>query len=142
MAERTVQQKEKPAAVPATVEAPVKMLPAHGIKLKKRVTIPTLKFPDESEIVFIAGSPIRQGKEIKEGRGGKPKMAPAMVMEIGSPTGEVMMLVCGTILQNELESAYPNHSYVGKWFYVKKHAKAPGKDYNTYTIQEIENPTK
>lgn len=113
-----------------------------GLTPVRNVTVPTLKFPDGSRIAVKIISKIEKGKEMKEGRGGKPKMEPADVAQVMRlSTGEVVQLIFGTVLKSEIEDAYPEHSYVGKCFVIEKHAKAVGKTYATYSVTEVADPT-
>lgn len=122
--------------------APIDTAPS-SYKVKKKVTIPTLKFPPGSRICFKITTPIKEGRALKESRAGNPtnKMGPAQVMEIMSPEGELRQLVVATVFRSELDDNYPDEGYVGKWFVVKKLPIAEGKRYSTFEIDEIEDPT-
>lgn len=113
-----------------------------AIKVKKLITVPVLRFPSGSELCIRFGTPIKIGKELAEGKGGKPKMAPAEVATVQAMDGSIRQLVCGTVLAGNLRMEYPDDSYVGLWFYIKKFApdEARGKDYSTYEIMEIFDP--
>lgn len=56
-------------------------------------------------------------------------------------TGEVMTVVCGTALaQNLRDYKGGNLQYVGLCFEVTKHPAAPGKKWKPWSIFEIEKP--
>lgn len=121
------------------------------VKIIKKVTIPTLTFPDGATLICRFETVIREGRELVQGRRGPPKMKPADVAVIYHPKAGARQLVTGTVLKNELEAAYPNGGFVGKWFLISKFAPKAEKveefrksgmtAYSTYSIDEIENPT-
>jgi hypothetical protein len=51
-------------------------------------------------------------------------------------TGEVLRLVAHQVLESTLDDAYPDKSYVGRIFEIKK-SKREGKRYFSFDIQEI-----
>ena len=56
---------------------------------------------------------------------------------IRAPNGEVRLISWGVVLKNEMETAYPDDSYVGKWFQMTL-IKKPRVDYNSWAITEVE----
>ncbi len=44
------------------------------------------------------------------------------------------------MLKSVLSEEYPEAGYVGKCFAITKQAKQPGRDYNKFKIEEIEDP--
>ncbi len=126
----------------ATALAPIDNVP-EGFRVKKKVTVPTLKFPAGSRICIKILSPIREGRALTESRTGNPtnKMGPAQVMQVCNADGEVAQLVVAKVLQSELQENYPNDDYVDRWFVIRKVAAVGDKRYSTFEIDEIEDPT-
>lgn len=111
-----------------------------GMRPNRLVTVPVLNFPVGTEICCQIGEAIHLGKAIPDPETGRLKQLPVAVVR--SVSGGARILVFGEVLQNELEDGYPDCSYVGRWFYLKKHAPnaAKAKKYNTYEIIEIDDP--
>jgi 5-methylcytosine-specific restriction endonuclease McrA len=53
-------------------------------------------------------------------------------------THESQRVIADTVLGNALRSAYPNGSYVGKYFQIKKYKPQVGKRYATFGVDEVE----
>lgn len=53
-------------------------------------------------------------------------------------TYEIQRVIVDTVLGNELRREYPDGSYVGKCFQIKKHQPQVGKRYATFGIDEVE----
>lgn len=111
-----------------------------GMSPQRLVTVPVLNFPVGTEICCQIGEAIHLGKAIPDEVTGRLKQLPVAVVR--SVSGGARILVFGEVLQNELEEGYPDCSYVGRWFYIRKHAPnaAKAKKYNTYEIIEIADP--
>ncbi len=107
----------------------------------RQVTLPVLKFADGKRIFFKAISKIELGTELTQGTRGRPKMEPAEIMKVQGPQGALRVLICGKVLASELRDNYPNDSYVGRWFAAQKFAPIGEKQYATYHIIEIADPT-
>lgn len=106
----------------------------------KAVTRNTLKLVVDQPAYVRITSLIEEGKEIK-GTDKEAKMQPARVCEIiNLVDGTEMQLVCGAIVESNLNEAYEDDAYVGKCFEIVKRPKASGKRYFPYDITEIEDP--
>ncbi len=113
------------------------------IKVARQVTVPVLQWPNDTAIIFSPLDAIKDGKELKNTRGGKANFGPARLMTIRGQKKDVLrVLIVGTVLEGELTENYPNDSYVGKWFTANKIAPNEAKEqrYATYQIMEIEKP--
>jgi hypothetical protein len=111
-----------------------------GFKISKRVTLPLFKIAPNTEYYFQIESAMFIGKEVKEGRGGSEakKKEPATLMRvINLETGELGQIICGAVLRGIFDDEYPEEKYVGKLFAIEMH-KIVGKDYNGYSVTEIE----
>lgn len=107
----------------------------------RQVTIPVFKWQPGQSVYGQITQAIKQGRELRAAASG-PKMAPAHVTVIRGVRGQLRTLICGEVLKSELQDAYPEHSYVGRWFALKKIAPDEGRDkrYATYQIIEISDP--
>ena len=110
-------------------------------KTKKLLTRPVLKLQqDKPEYVKIEG-PMFVGKEIKPQKEDDKKNKPATIVNvINLQDGSEMQIVMNAVLKSVLTEEYPNETYVGKCFSITKQARSPGKSYNPFHIEEIEDP--
>jgi hypothetical protein len=73
-------------------------------------------------------------------------MAPAELANVVDlETGEECQIIVNAVLRGVLDEFYPDAGYVGKAFQIVRHAKAAGKRYNTFSVDEIirrENASK
>ena len=115
---------------------------ASSIEAVRQVTLPVLKFEAGQRIYFKIVEAIAKGKEMKQGRGGKPKMEPAEIIKIMGPAGGLRVLIAGAVLAAELRENYPEDAYVGRWFACQKFAPVGDKTYATYHIIEIADPRR
>lgn len=68
----------------------------------------------------------------------KDDMAPARVCNVVNlETGEPQVLIMNTVLESELDRAYPNGDYVGRSYAISRQQAATDKRYKTYRILEI-----
>lgn len=83
-------------------------LPA-GVRAKRQVTRAVLRQLDNQWTdPFVFTSSPYVGEELRNGRGGAPKMAAARLCEITNlVTGEPMLLIMNTVLESELDRAFP-----------------------------------
>jgi hypothetical protein len=116
---------------------------AIAFKVKKLVTVPLLKTPDNGTPIYVRiTSEIFDAKDT-EGRtpraeGTQKKQPPKLAHVVNLETGEVQQIIIGTVLGSELNDQYPDNGYVGKSFEIKKLKPAGGKSYAMYQIAEIE----
>lgn len=112
-----------------------------GFKVKNHVTVPVWKWEPEEPKFFTILEPIHKSaalrNEAKKGKDGK-EMEPADVAKVKDlNTGNVQVLIFGTVLAGNLRETYPNDGYVDKSFSAVQH-RVEGKRYRTYTVAEIE----
>lgn len=106
-------------------------------KRVKAITLPLLKQKDDVTCYIKIISEISVGKEVKQKKG-ETVMAPAQIMRvINLETGEEMEMIANAVLKSTFEENYPDKKYVNKCFAVTRHSKAQGKNYNTYSVEEI-----
>lgn len=113
-------------------------------KRKKLLTRPVLKLPEDVSRYIKVEAPMFIGKTIKEkqkeGTDKKQKEPATILNVINLEDGEQAQIVCNAVLKSVLSEEYPNDAYVGKCFSITKQGRAPGKDYNPFHIEEIEDP--
>jgi hypothetical protein len=120
----------------ANISAPSLAIP--GFTVAKQVTRNVLKQVDDKWLAWQSEGEIYEGEALEKERGKEPEMAPAHLMHvINLETREKMVLVMNTVLQGELERAYPDGSYVGKYFASRRRAAAEGKRYKVYDLMEL-----
>ena len=107
----------------------------------RKVTRPVLTFPDGGVTLLSFVEPIREGDELTDGARG-PITRRAQVAPVLTFDGSEWILVVGTVLQRELDKGYPNNTYVGRWFVVKKIAPNTERQKKdaTYQITEVADP--
>lgn len=116
--------------------------PAFTPKRKKLLTRPVLKFVmDETRYIKFEG-PIYLGKEMKQKAGDDKKKEPAHLADvIDLPTGELAQIIVNAVPMSVLEENYPDKAYVGKCFAITRQKRQPGKQYDPFKVEEIEDPT-
>ncbi len=112
-------------------------------KTKKLLTRPILKMElDVTRYVKIV-APMYIGREMKKKKNDDDdkKKEPATIIDcVDLQTGEPCQIVANTVLKSVLAEEYPEAGYVNKCFAITKQAKQPGRDYNKFKIEEIEDP--
>lgn len=115
-------------------------------KRKKLLTRPVLKMPEGVARYVLIEAPMFIGKvikeKLKEGTDKKQKEPATILNIVDLTTGEQAQIVCNAVLKSVLSEEYPNDTYVGKCFSIEKQGRQPGKDYNPFHIEEIENPNE
>lgn len=110
-------------------------------KILNRVTLPFLKMDQNKPIYIKITKPLYMGKQIDP-----KKEAATMIQGFEYQRGELVEMIAGIVLQNELETVYPNGSYVGKCFeFVLHKSDKPNKNgqlTNLYNISEIGEPNE
>ena len=82
---------------------------------------------------------VRKGKTNEDGS--KQSVQPMHIAEVTNlQSGEVGRLVAHQVLESNLDEAYPNAGYVGKYFKISKQKSA--KRYFTFNIVEIKLKAK
>jgi hypothetical protein len=110
-------------------------------KRKKLLTRPVLKFvTDEPRFVKFEGA-IYVGKEMKA-KGDDKKKEPAHLADvIDLETGELAQIIVNAVPMSVLQESYPGDTYVGKCFSIMRQSRQPGKQYDPFKVEEIEDPT-
>lgn len=103
----------------------------------QQVNVPILKHDTDQVIGIKLEQPIRH-ETSKRNDGSAGTIAVARVTELGS--GQLFNLVLNAITASEFERAYPDNSYVGKCFAIKKLGVVAGKRYKDVQIVEIRDP--
>lgn len=120
---------------------------ARQFKRKRSITLTTLKFVvDQPLFVKITGK-LHEGKtrvgrngEVKKDSDGNPRKPPTLIEIVDLTTGEQCQLIAAEVIKSELAEAYPNDGYVGRGFEMCKQKRKEGKQYDPYSIIEIELP--
>lgn len=127
--------------------------------IKKHVTLPLLKVNDNgtpSYVFFTSAifkakvNEVEQKKYVKDlaswEASNKKEPAPQvpnppeLAHVIDMESGEVAQIIANAILKTEIEDNYPDDTYVGKGFEVKKFKPTGGKRYAMIQIAEVEVP--
>ena len=128
----TKKETTKPAET-AEVTTQAKFVP----KIKKLVTLPTLKLTTDIPTYVKVLEAIHTSRPSIDQRDGKEKTV-ELLNVVNLDTGESMQIVAGKVLCNVLTEEYPEHSYVDCGFQIKKGAKkgTGDKGYYPYSIAE------
>jgi hypothetical protein len=112
-------------------------------KTKKVLTRSVLKHAlGVTHYVRIEG-PMFTGKTIKLRRGAAaetPREPATLINVVNLETGEQAQMIVNAVVKSVLTEEYPNDTYVGKCFAIAKQARQPGKQYDPFKIEEIEDP--
>jgi len=136
-----------PLANEALAAAAVPHKPAAFVpKLARILTLPLLKMKENEAIYVKFTGPTFIGKKIAEDieaeKAGKAsKEPPIMANVINLPTGELVQIMLGKVLNGILADEYPNDTYVGKGFVIELTEKKRGRsggNYNTYKVAELD----
>jgi len=115
--------------------------PSIRFKTKKLLTRPVLKFiVDEPRYVKIE-SAIYLGKEMKVAPGEKKKEPAHLADVIDLTNGELAQIIINAVPMSVLNESYPDNGYVGKCFSITRMSRQPGKDYDRFRVEEIEEPS-
>jgi hypothetical protein len=111
---------------------------------KKLLTRPVIKWQVDKTRYFKIENAMHIGKEIKARRNADPNekaKEPATICNvIDLENGALAQLIVNAVLKSVLTEEYPNDTYVGKCFAVTKQSRQPGKQYDPFNIEEIEDP--
>lgn len=106
-------------------------------KVLRQVTLPTFKLKKGREYFLKFETAMELGKEIKNSTMGRATVMRAVDLE----TGELGIVLCPTILRNELAEQYPGDAYIGRCFSVVLY-KVPEKRWTGVTLSEVSDPTE
>ena len=132
-------------------KTPNEMLPFGEIEVVRNVTLPFIIIPSDGTPFYMKfetaiepdkttfSERVRKGKTNADGTA--QSVEPMHIAEVTNlQTGEVGRLVAHQVLESNLDEAYPNQGYVGKYFKVSKQKSA--KRYFTFNIVEIKLKTQ
>jgi hypothetical protein len=83
---------------------------------------------------------MHQGKPQKPDADGKTKEPAILAPCINLEDGEVCQIILSAVVRSVLTDEYAESAYVGKCFKIVKQARAAGKSYNAFIVEEIEEP--
>lgn len=109
-------------------------------KRKKLLTRPVLKYVVGVANYVLIETAAHIGKEMKPGADGKKKEPATLCNVIDLKTGEPAQLILNAVVKSVLAEEYPNETYVGLCFSITKQERVQGKQYDPFSIEEIENP--
>lgn len=116
-------------------------------KAKKAITLSTLKFVVDKPLHVLILGKLHEGKarvgrsgNVKLDSDGQPRRPPTLVEVLDMDTGEMAQIIAATIIKTELSEAYPNDGYVGLGFEITKQKRKEGREYDPYSIVEVEVP--
>ena len=121
----------------AAADSGVPDLAGMGFKVTRKITLPLLSTKDGGQYAVQLQGKFYVGKEITQ-KGEVAKKPAIMVDVIDLLTGQLMQMICPTVLKANIEEAFPDDSYVGKCIAFERFAKKEGKNYNTFSLAEIE----
>jgi hypothetical protein len=107
---------------------------------KRLLTRPVLKWVVDVPTYIKIETAMHIGKEMKEKAGEKKKEPATLCNVIDLRTGALAQIIVNAVLKSVLAEDYPNDSYVGLCFAVTKQSRQPGKQYDPFYIEEIEDP--
>lgn len=131
---------EQAAQLPAIVmQGNTFVLPGGKVlKIKKKITRPLLRHPDNATHIIRFDGKIYTGKEIKGG-GANPITKPAQLATVTNLLdGHEYDYIVNAVFEGILNEQFPKDGYVGHSFAVFKAPKAEGKRYNTFAVTEVE----
>lgn len=104
-----------------------------GYKIAKHVTLPVITITETPSILRF-DTPLYEGEVLPKA---KIKTPPIMAEVTDMATGNCGKVIAGTVLQKEIDAAYPDNSYVGKVFAIAKLSPNGKRDYSLYSITEL-----
>jgi len=134
--------RESTAVVPVT-DAFITTGTGHQFKVKKFVNIPVISLRTVgTEIICRILDAIHTGS-VEHRRKGGAERKPADVVTVEASNGAQGTIIVSEIMKTELMNNYPNDSYVGAWFHIKRtdtKRSTDGNEYGLYAITELEPP--
>lgn len=113
-------------------------------KRKRLLTRPVLKMEQDKTRYVKVECAMFVGKDIeKDKAAGDRKKEPAtLVNVINLEDGTLAQIIVNAVVKSVFHDEYKDDSYVGKCFAITKRGRQPGKQYNPFDIEEIEDPTE
>jgi hypothetical protein len=110
-------------------------------KRKRLLTIPQLKLVEgHTRYVKMTGA-MHLGKPQKPGPDGKVKEPATLAPCVNLEDGTECQIILSAVVKGVFEDEYPDNGYVGRCFAITKQGRAPGKAYNQFNVEEIEDPS-
>ena len=111
-----------------------------GVQIVRHIAVPMLTTTEAPVGVPITCKFVDAMRELPPIEGHRSKYPTAFHgSTIVSPSGDARIFPWSAVFKNEMERAYPNETYVGKWFRITRLLKT-GKSYWTFAIQELRVP--
>jgi hypothetical protein len=110
-------------------------------KVKKSLTPPVLKLEEDVTHYIKITAPMYVGRVIKDDKRkeGDKEREPATIIDcVNLDGGEVCQVIATAVIKSTLSESYPDNTYVGKSFSIKKAGRQPGKQYNKFEINELD----
>ena len=130
--------------------APSVMVNGMAIRVKKQVTLPTLKHDSGQTVLVRITDPFVSEKSVEKKivkvAGVDTEIEEEKTLHIARvtelTTGENFTYVLNAITHDNIASAYPGDEYVGKCFAIQKLGTVQGKRYKDVKVVEIEVETE
>jgi len=146
-AKKTAAPKQPAGTSLAPVGAGLPMALPSGLKVVKRVTLPSLALKNQGEaraLLFASAMRVSAIKEKKDAEGRQRE--PATIADVGDvETGEQFIFIVPAVVKANLERDYgpstPDGAplYIGRVFYIRNEGKRKdGQRYNDFTIVEVD----
>lgn len=106
-----------------------------GFEQVAYITVPMLNVPDGTTIIVRMLDAVEVLPELE----GVTKKFPGdhFASRIAATNGDVRLFTWTSVFMKEMEKAYPNQSYVGKWFQITIEGLKRGKKYRVPAIIEV-----
>lgn len=113
-------------------------------KRKKLLTRPLIKFPVAVAVYIFVEEKMFIGKDLDKNKPidpTKPKKEPATIANvIDLVTDEPSQIIVNAVVKSIFHDEYPEDTYVGKCFMIVKGIRVPGKPYDPFKVEEIDDP--
>lgn len=124
----------------ATLVGTVFELGGAKFKIAEQVSRTVLKQTEDKPIYVKFLKAIEVGAEMKNVKGGAPKMEPARVADVlNLETKMNNTLIVNAVLEGILMENYPDNGYVGKSFAILMRPPVDGKRYKTFEVFRLED---
>lgn len=112
-----------------------------AFKPTKYVSVPMLEVPPGQDFYARFVDKMRVLPPLKNDKGeviASKYKGDHCASTIEAPDGQVRLFTWNTVFRSEMDRAYPDGAYVGKWFHITRLPIKRGKDYATFAIAEVE----
>jgi len=107
---------------------------------KRLLTPPLFKLAEGITRVVKFTGEMYTGKPQKPKEGEKAKEPAILAPCVNLEDGETGVIIISAVVKSVLSEEYPANKYVGLCFAITKLGRAAGKSYNTYKVEEIDEP--